>query len=405
MARRAEIPALTGLRGIAALCIVLNHYAANFAPFAWDTAPPWLMTVFSTSGFGMTLFFTLSGFVITYNYFDFPWADAPLRSLVRFGWLRFSRLYPLLFVFMLLRTDWKTFDLWTLLHFAGVETWLPLKFAGAIPMHGRFNVSWSISVEFGLYIFFALAMIAGAFLYRRGKLHWLVGLAGAYALGMLTLIAWPQAQQPILSHLPSPMEPLTANETWVWLFYQSPYYRVVEFALGACAAVLVMRSPPWLRPDAVFLHLLPAAGIAALFVVHWQHFPGLQITHRIEAIQLVTAVVCALVMLTGRLGGWLATGLSWRPLVLIGECSYSLYMMFLSAAAISGIGPIQQPFALDLLPWYGVRLAWGLLIALAVAWGFYRVVERPAQAALRAIGPQAKPATFREMPTLPQAAE
>src|SRR5580704_12670889 len=101
MGTRPDIPALTGLRGVAALFVVINHYAPGAAPFALATAPAWLRTLLATSDYGMTLFFTLSGFVIAYNYLDLPWQTATLRSLATFGWARFSRLYPLLFLFML----------------------------------------------------------------------------------------------------------------------------------------------------------------------------------------------------------------------------------------------------------------------------------------------------------------
>src|ERR1700721_1215027 len=99
---RPDIPALTGLRGVAALMVIFTHYFVWCATFDWQSAPRWLIELFHTSDHGMTLFFTLSGFVITYNYFEFGWDETPARSFARFAWLRFSRLYPALLLFIIL---------------------------------------------------------------------------------------------------------------------------------------------------------------------------------------------------------------------------------------------------------------------------------------------------------------
>jgi hypothetical protein len=52
-----QLPALTGLRGLAAYSVLIGH-ALNFA----DVSPPALTAL---AYFGMSLFFVLSGFVIT----------------------------------------------------------------------------------------------------------------------------------------------------------------------------------------------------------------------------------------------------------------------------------------------------------------------------------------------------
>ena len=65
--RRPDVPALTGLRFLAAFSVLLAH---GLTATVTNNEPPkgavlWLM---QSSGFGMTLFFVLSGFVIHYNY-------------------------------------------------------------------------------------------------------------------------------------------------------------------------------------------------------------------------------------------------------------------------------------------------------------------------------------------------
>jgi hypothetical protein len=56
------IPALDGLRGIAAMLVAGGHY------MAFEGGAPLSVTASTLVGLGMTLFFVLSGVVIHYNY-------------------------------------------------------------------------------------------------------------------------------------------------------------------------------------------------------------------------------------------------------------------------------------------------------------------------------------------------
>src|SRR2546421_2527648 len=56
--RVAHLPALTGLRFLAALVVVIDH--AGYGPLAAMVAP--------FGGVAVTLFFILSGFILTYTY-------------------------------------------------------------------------------------------------------------------------------------------------------------------------------------------------------------------------------------------------------------------------------------------------------------------------------------------------
>ena len=158
MTTKPVINSLTGLRGVAAMLVVVHHYFYWCAPFALVPRPDWLDGIFGTDRFGMTCFFTLSGFVIAYNYLDFGWTRRPLLSTTHFLFLRFSRLYPALLVFigMIVMIRWTSttyangFASWTALHLFSVQSWLPLKLNGAMPDSNIFHVSWSISTEFML---------------------------------------------------------------------------------------------------------------------------------------------------------------------------------------------------------------------------------------------------------------
>jgi peptidoglycan/LPS O-acetylase OafA/YrhL len=140
MGKRPELPALTGLRGIAVLLVIYEHYFVWCAPYAVLSAPKFLLDTTGTSTFGMTLFFTLSGFVIVYDYWDFGWRETPLASFGRFMFLRLSRLYPALLVFLALGFKRLTIEdsyfgphwlLPTVANWSSLHTWYPLKFNGA----------------------------------------------------------------------------------------------------------------------------------------------------------------------------------------------------------------------------------------------------------------------------------
>ncbi len=85
-----ELPGLTPLRGIAAVTVLLYHssfVAFNFA----GGAPPWL---WRRGSLAVDLFFFLSGFVLTHVYGRRFSEERNWRTVSRFLWARFCRIYP-----------------------------------------------------------------------------------------------------------------------------------------------------------------------------------------------------------------------------------------------------------------------------------------------------------------------
>src|ERR1700720_2129596 len=85
-----ELPALTSLRGIAAVTVLLYHssfVAFNFA----GGSPPWF---WRRGSLAVDLFFFLSGFVLTHVYGRRLNEDRNWRTVSRFLWARFCRIYP-----------------------------------------------------------------------------------------------------------------------------------------------------------------------------------------------------------------------------------------------------------------------------------------------------------------------
>ena len=97
MRKPARLEALTGLRCFAAVNIVLFHFSN----------PQWfgILAPIVNAGYASVSFFILlSGFVLAYNYADK--ARAGELDKVRFWEARFTRLYPIYFLSLLL--SWRS---------------------------------------------------------------------------------------------------------------------------------------------------------------------------------------------------------------------------------------------------------------------------------------------------------
>src|ERR1700734_880714 len=84
--RKPALPALTGIRSLAAVCIMFFHFTPvglRWAAHPWVTLYPVVDIGFVFVGF----FFLMSGFILTYNY-----ADRPGLNAVDFWVARLSRL-------------------------------------------------------------------------------------------------------------------------------------------------------------------------------------------------------------------------------------------------------------------------------------------------------------------------
>lgn len=155
---RAQLPVLTGLRFVAAFSVLIGHAVV------WTGGDKLLPTIapFITQGpaLGMPLFFVLSGFVIHYNYsvlfkqrFDI--------ALIKFLGARFARLYPLYALLLLLYAIDKnavniSAEAW-IAYVTLTQSWF-LSYSGPTWLgHLLLPPAWSISVEWFLYLFYALA--------------------------------------------------------------------------------------------------------------------------------------------------------------------------------------------------------------------------------------------------------
>lgn len=98
------LPALTGVRAIAAWMVFIHHFnplsnATNHR-IAADWAPEFLFRFFNEFHVGVTIFFVLSGFLICFRYYDnFHFTSVWFRKYLK---NRVARIYPMYFLLTLL---------------------------------------------------------------------------------------------------------------------------------------------------------------------------------------------------------------------------------------------------------------------------------------------------------------
>jgi len=176
-----EIYSLTGLRGFAAVMVVIAHAEAESGVFAIARGQP-----------AVDIFFVLSGFVISYVYIG---RDKPI-DWASFTMARFARIYPLHIVTAVFMACASLVFAHVTggpapAHVNAVQALRELTLAMAMPVVGAEKLwnfpAWSISVEWWVYFtLFPLLALFG----RRISLSWATLLYLATAGGLAWLVLW-----------------------------------------------------------------------------------------------------------------------------------------------------------------------------------------------------------------------
>jgi peptidoglycan/LPS O-acetylase OafA/YrhL len=208
-----KLDQLTSLRFLAALMIVVHHSAGLFGT---GESPV-------NYGQGVSFFFVLSGFILTYVYPTLSGFDA----VRRFWRARVARIWPahaaaLVIGAVLVGYPWL--DPATLrANVTMTHSWLPWS-----KFYFSYNaVSWSISTEFFFYLEFPLLILQ----WDRTcwwKLPLVLGV-------LLSLFALSNGL-----HLPAYGDPMQGQGTWVTqhgVIYIHPVARLFEFTSGMCIAL------------------------------------------------------------------------------------------------------------------------------------------------------------------------
>src|ERR1700753_4303653 len=154
--RKPALPALTGIRSLLALTILLFHFTP--AGLRWN-AHPWvsLYPIVDIGYVFVSFFFLISGFILSYNY-----ADRGRLNAVDFWMARFSRLYPVYAVTLLVSIPMliTEFHVRPRVQFWEGAILTPLLLQGCFPRLATFwnTVTWTLSCEVMLYLAFPWLM-------------------------------------------------------------------------------------------------------------------------------------------------------------------------------------------------------------------------------------------------------
>lgn len=163
--RRKELRALTGIRSLAALWVYLYHTREMMC----NAAPPLSAIIEGITRYGylgVDLFFTLSGFILAYNYEDLS-TRMNLRQYLKFLWLRLARIYPvhlftlLLFVIAIFTARQLGIAITKSEYYSALDFIknLFLIQAWSAPVYPSWNtLSWSVSCEWLAYIMLPICL-------------------------------------------------------------------------------------------------------------------------------------------------------------------------------------------------------------------------------------------------------
>lgn len=313
--RTGEIKALSGLRIVAAVWVVLFH----FRPLLEQAAPGFrsaLAPILDCGAQGVDLFFILSGFVLTWNYLDRMGESFSWRSTLHFLWLRLSRVWPVYLVTMHLAALWIIFTLNVghipseaaesltatnyVRQFLLVQLWFAPYFDGT----SWDGPAWSISAEWLAYILFGALVLVIFRIARATRARGLMYLAVAASLPPVVLL----------------MATGLFYTPWSWL----PRI-IMQFTAGAlvCAAVRKLQPSDRARTGAGIASLLLAAAIIG--ILYWLDANPIPTIY--DSAGLVDVLFVPLVLTLAIGAGTLPALLSLRPIVYLGHVSFSLYMV------------------------------------------------------------------------------
>jgi len=350
----SRLPSLTGLRFPAALLVFAFHAALGVPTLRFladdDASNSFYQAAAQAGGLGVTFFFVLSGFVLTWS--------AREKDTTRAFWRRrFVKIVPNYVITWLL----------AMVLFAGAYTpawqaitnlfmlqvWVP-DFAT------NFSVdppSWSLGAEAVFYAAFPLLLVLIKKIPLDRLKFWVLGVIAAIFL------------TPALSYLTMPDSPAlpgaeATSTVEYWFAYVLPPVRLLDFALGMLVARVVI-SGRWRNIGLAWSSLLLVASYPLASFV--PHLYGQRVVFVIPVVLVIAAA--AMADHEGRFTVFRNRTMTW-----LGEISFAFYLVHYIVLAYGRILLGDQLYSTPVT----IALLIGLMgVSILFSWALYALVERP----------------------------
>jgi peptidoglycan/LPS O-acetylase OafA/YrhL len=352
MSSTKDVSSLTAFRGLLALWVVVGHFWVPVTTLV--PALGFLDPVASRGQLAVPAFFALSGWVLSLNYAErFRMLD--LRSFADFLALRLARVYPVHFATLLAVAATFAASMATgrapghpqgysptdfVLNLLLAQAWV------AFPVHSWNYPAWSISAEWFGYLLFP------------GSIHLLHRAGSRSVVAPLLLLGG-----------------IVSVAGLVFFGSRWPFYPLLLVVAGFASGIGIHwsnLSPTARAPWKWWPELL----VVLTFSLAWFHDPR-------PFFLLLCVAPTLIILVLSRLGDRCSPLWTHRAVLLLGEVSYSLYL----------VHAVVARFALQALPparWGqrgalvggAVVVAYALAVALAT-WACYALVERPSRRWIR----------------------
>jgi len=303
-----QLDQITFTRFIAALTVVFFHYGQSVFP----ANIPFLFENVTAGPIAVGYFYVLSGFIMAIAYYKPDKSNQKAISKKKYWMARFARIYPVYLLALLLIVGAKYKDLaqnWETLplHLLLLQSWIP-----GYPITLN-TPGWSLSVEAFFYLCFPFLLI---WVYR----------VGTKPLAIFTVILWLATQVILLTQLnSSSYAPKTDLHD---LIYYYPLMHLNSFVAGLLCGVYLKNNAEKFSARSSSTLLL-ALSFTLIFLLIWAR-PHLESLLGIKIAftnGLLAPAFLWFIFLLANHKGTISKILSYSGLVLLGEASYSLYIL------------------------------------------------------------------------------
>lgn len=332
---RSHLPALDGLRAVAALTVVVAHSEYLFHGVPGDL--------------GVSAFFVLSGFLIT-RLLVREREQTGEVSLRRFYLRRTMRIFPAYYAFLAFSfaLDARAGQAWSPALLGSAVTYT-VNYFNAFNHHPTTSIAhaWSLGVEEQFYLIWPMVFVLLA---ARGRRPLIAGVS----LMALAALAW-RSWLTLGAH---------ADVSYVYNAFDT---RFDNLAVGCLLALVVDYKLVVTAAESVARRAWFPLLTLALLLVSRLAMPGgyhYSIGFTVDAVLVAVLIVQLLQLCQTR--GW--SWLEWRAVRYLGAISYPIYLYHQWGASIGRRFPLHEP---------AIEFAAGVLATIALASGSYFIIERP----------------------------